>query len=67
MRLKMRLKGLAPFLTERSGTAFFQKVFERLSSLEHTLENLRIIKTFFDGFNALFCIQNVKKDKLVDL
>lgn len=49
MRLKLRLLGLAPALTKFHGNALFQNVFDRVSSVEHTLESLRNMKRFFDG------------------
>jgi len=49
MRLKLRLSGLAPFLTERGGTALFEKASNHEVSIEHTLETLRVMKTLFDG------------------
>lgn len=49
MRLKLRLMGLAPALIKSHGDALFQNVFDRVSSVEHTLETLRNMKRFFDG------------------
>ncbi|GAB1411105.1 hypothetical protein MASR1M90_22590 [Desulfovibrionales bacterium] len=49
MRLKLRLMGLAPVLTKLRGNELLQKVADRVLSVEHTLETLRIMKTLFDG------------------
>jgi erythromycin esterase len=49
MRLRLRLMALAPVLTKRGGHALFQRACYCVSSIEHTLETLRIMKTFFDG------------------
>lgn len=49
MRLKLRLIGLAPVLTKLRGNELFQNVSDRVLSVEHTLETLRIMKTLFDG------------------
>lgn len=49
MRLRLRLASLAPVLTKRGGHALFRRACDSVSSIEHTLETLRIMKTFFDG------------------
>ncbi len=49
MRLKLRLMGLAPILTKLHANEFFQKASDRVLSVEHTLETLRVMKTLFDG------------------
>ena len=49
MRLKLRLTGLAPVLIGLHGSELFQNAFDRVLSVEHTLETLRIMKTLFDG------------------
>ena len=49
MRLKLRLVGLAPVLTRLRGHELFQSVFDRVLSVEYTLETLRVMKMLFDG------------------
>lgn len=49
MRVRLRLASLAPVLIKRGGRAPFQNACDLVSSIEHTLETLRIMKTFFDG------------------
>jgi erythromycin esterase len=49
MRVRLRLASLAPVLTKRGGRAPFQRACDLASSIEHTLETLRIMKTLFEG------------------
>lgn len=49
IQLKHRLASLAPILKQHSDGNVFRKAFDSILSIEHTLETLRIMKTFFDG------------------
>ncbi len=49
MRLRLRLLGLAPLLIMLHGNELFQGVSDRVSSVENTLETLRIMNTLFSG------------------
>jgi len=49
IRLKLRLASLAPVLTKDANSELFRKAFDRIESIEYTLETLRIMKMLFDG------------------
>lgn len=49
MRLKLRLASLAPVLIKRGSYPLFQRASDAVSSIEYTLETLRIGKEFFEG------------------
>ncbi len=49
IRLKLRLASLAPVLRKHHNSNVFRKASELISSIEYTLETLRIMKMFFDG------------------
>jgi erythromycin esterase len=49
IQLKHRLASLAPILKKHSDGSIFRIASDRILSIEHTLETLRIMKTFFDG------------------
>jgi erythromycin esterase len=48
-RLRIRLSSLAPVLIHQGGKDLLQIASESISSIEHTLETLRIMKNLFDG------------------